>query len=324
MQNALFRRVRLSSPGQTWRHLTEKRILVQTPHGKAHSVLIDSRKGALCDPQIAQTAPFRHAAAPGRCRTTPRQAAGHYGKRLNWANALEQPPRQPAGHYGKRPNWANALEQPPASLRGGLRQGLQISVRSLASRKGALCPTCGFQNVLFREAAPAECAFSLCPTCRMRFSVECAFPHLGKRRAASRKSAFCHLRLTEKRILYPVTHGKPHSAIPRSRRLRLSVTRRLQNAPFRDVAAPGRCGATARQAAGHYGKRPNWANALEQPPRQPAGRVVPSSRNGDDHVCDRPRPSCTSTRPLKSCGLVQTTATRVQTPTREVPFSIAR
>ena len=122
MQNALFRRVRLSSPGQTWRHLTEKRILVQTPHGKAHSVLIDSRKGALCDPQIAQTAPFRHAAAPGRCRTTPRQAAGHYGKRLNWANALEQPPRQPAGHYGKRPNWANALEQPPASLRGGLRQ----------------------------------------------------------------------------------------------------------------------------------------------------------------------------------------------------------
>ena len=50
-----------------------------------------------------------------------------------------QPPRQAAGHYGKRPNWANALEQPPASLRGGLRQGLQISVRSLASRKGALC-----------------------------------------------------------------------------------------------------------------------------------------------------------------------------------------
>ena len=58
-QNALFRRVRLSSPGQTWRHLTEKRILVQTPHGKVHSGLIDSRKGALCDPQIAQTAPFR-------------------------------------------------------------------------------------------------------------------------------------------------------------------------------------------------------------------------------------------------------------------------
>ena len=216
-----------------------------------------------------------------------------------------------------------------------------------------------------------------------RFFVECAFPHLGKRGAASWKSAFCYLRLTEKRILYPVTHGKAHSAIPRSRKLRFSVTPRLQNASFRDVAAPGRCGATPRQPAGHYGKRPNWANALEQPPaslrgglrqgpqisvrslasrksafwpdrlterrtlpnrwvqtalfrhvaapgrcgatpRQPAGRLASSSRNGDDHVCDRPRPSYASTRPLKSCGLVQTTATRVQTLTQEVPFSIAR
>ena len=58
--------------------------------------------------------------------------------------------------------------------------------------------------------------------------------------------------------------------------------------------------------------------------RQPAGRLAPSSRNGDDHVCDRPHPSYASTRPLKSCGLVQITAMRVQAPTREVPFSIAR
>ena len=50
-----------------------------------------------------------------------------------------QPPRQAAGHYGEWPNWANALEQPPAGLRGGLRGGPQISVRSLASRKAALC-----------------------------------------------------------------------------------------------------------------------------------------------------------------------------------------
>ena len=67
-----------------------------------------------------QNAFFRHVAAPRRCGATPRQAAGHYGK---W------------------PNWANALEQPPASLRGGLCQGPQISVRSLTSRKDALCPT---------------------------------------------------------------------------------------------------------------------------------------------------------------------------------------
>ena len=128
--------------------LTERRILYPVTHGKAHSVLIDSRKDAFCDSQIAQTALFRHAAAPGRCGATARQAAGH---------------------YGKRPNWANALEQPPASLRGGLCQGPQISVRSLASRKGALCPTGGFrmrfsvtmrpQNALFRHDVTAECAF---------------------------------------------------------------------------------------------------------------------------------------------------------------------
>ena len=56
----------------------------------------------------------------------------------------------------------------------------------------------------------------------MRFSVECAFPHLRKRRAASRKSALWigisrksalwGLTLTEKRILHPPSHGKPHSA----------------------------------------------------------------------------------------------------------------
>ena len=50
-----------------------------------------------------------------------------------------QPPRQAAGHYGEWLNWANALEQPPARLRGGLCQGPRISVRSLASRKSALC-----------------------------------------------------------------------------------------------------------------------------------------------------------------------------------------
>ena len=60
----------------------------------------------------------------------------------------------------------------------------------------------------------------------MRFSVECAFPHLRKRCAGSRKSALCSRRLTEKRTLQPfldrggtkkrtlapAPHGKPHSA----------------------------------------------------------------------------------------------------------------
>ena len=37
MQNASFRRMRFSSPGQTWRHLTERRTLGPPPHGKAQS-----------------------------------------------------------------------------------------------------------------------------------------------------------------------------------------------------------------------------------------------------------------------------------------------
>ena len=47
-QNALFRRVRFSLPGQTWRRLTEKRSLQPASHGKAHSDLIGSRIDALC------------------------------------------------------------------------------------------------------------------------------------------------------------------------------------------------------------------------------------------------------------------------------------
>ena len=43
--------------------------------------------------------------------------------------------------------------------------------------------------------------FSVTSNSRVRFSVECAFPHLGKRGAGSRKSALCNLRLTEKRTL---------------------------------------------------------------------------------------------------------------------------
>ena len=55
----------------------------------------------------------------------------------------------------------------------------------------------------------------------MRFSVECAFPHLGKRGGASRKSALCPdaltekrtlcRRLTKKRILDGRRDGKAHS-----------------------------------------------------------------------------------------------------------------
>ena len=104
----------------------------RAPHGKAQFGRSEARRMRLSMRTRAQNALFRHVAAPGRCGATTRQAAGHYGKWLNWTNALEKP---------------------PARLRGGLRQGPQISVWSLSSRKDALCPTCGLQTAPFREAA---------------------------------------------------------------------------------------------------------------------------------------------------------------------------
>ena len=53
-QSALFRRMRLSSPGQTWRLLTEKRILQPAPHGKAHSPTGASRKSAFSNRRLTE------------------------------------------------------------------------------------------------------------------------------------------------------------------------------------------------------------------------------------------------------------------------------
>ena len=76
-----------------------------------------ARKGTVCGSHVAQNALFRY--------ITAREAWG-------------ATPRQPAGHYGERPNWANALEQPPARLRGGLRWDLQAPAWGLIARKGAV------------------------------------------------------------------------------------------------------------------------------------------------------------------------------------------
>ena len=53
-QNALFRRVRLSSPAQTSACLTERRILYPPPHGKTHSVSTTSRKSAFCTHRLTE------------------------------------------------------------------------------------------------------------------------------------------------------------------------------------------------------------------------------------------------------------------------------
>ena len=83
--------------------------------------------------------------------------------------------------------------------------------------------------------------------------------------------------LKEKHILQPAPPAKPHSAPCASRKSALCDLQIAQNVLFRHVAAPGRCGAPPRKAVGHYGEWLNWANALEQPPHQAAGRLARGS-----------------------------------------------
>ena len=88
VQNALFRRMRFSSPAQTWRRLTEKRTLSRrltqkrtlgsspsrktafcdpvhpTSHGKPHSDRATAPKGAFCMRAVTQSVSFRGAPTP--------------------------------------------------------------------------------------------------------------------------------------------------------------------------------------------------------------------------------------------------------------------
>ena len=89
----------------------------------------------------------------------------------------------------------------------------------------------------------------------MRFSVECAFPHLHKRGVASRKDALCARALTERCTLCPGPHGKVHSGKPAGCRVRFSVR------------FAGRMRFSVRQALGERAKvrfsvRSNVQNAL--------------------------------------------------------------
>ena len=105
----------------------------------------------------------------------------------------------------------------------------------------------------------------------MRLSVECTFPHLGKRGAASRKSAVCMWNITEKRSLWLWRHQKAQSAVRRLGRMRFSVS--PDSKPR--FAGPG----TTRPAGWRGVARahlPSWAIFHSAP--QPGGRLPRTSR----------------------------------------------
>ena len=70
--------------------------------------------------------------------------------------ARDQTPRQAAGHSGKWLNWANALGQPPRQAVGGLCQGPQASTWGPTARKSAVCGSHIAQNAPFRHVAARE------------------------------------------------------------------------------------------------------------------------------------------------------------------------
>ena len=149
MQNASFRRMRFSSPGQTWRHLTERRTLGPSPHGKAHFAdvtLTENRILGATPHGKAQSGRLGYrgvrfsvtSSAPGRCGATPRQAAGRVAR--GFANLglefglTEKCTLKPTG-------WAECTfpsRRPP-------RVRVFVTLR--------------MQSALFREGVGTECAF---------------------------------------------------------------------------------------------------------------------------------------------------------------------
>ena len=150
-QNVSFRRVRFSSPGQTRRLLTEKRILQPAPHGKAQSVLIDSRKGALCDPQIAQTAPFRDVAVPGRCGATPPPGCGALWRMPQLGKCARATPRQAAGRVARGPADLGSESDLTEKRTLPNRWAAECAFPSRRDRRMRLSVRVPAQNALFRK-----------------------------------------------------------------------------------------------------------------------------------------------------------------------------
>ena len=96
--------------------------------------------------------------------------------------------------FSVTPRRPGGVGQPPARLRGTMENGSTGQMRSSNPP-----PACGAGCTRVRRSRfgvwPHGKAHSARPAgFRMRLSVECAFPHLGKRRATSRKSALCSRR----------------------------------------------------------------------------------------------------------------------------------
>ena len=160
-QNALFRRVRFSSPAQTWSHLTQRRILRRRSHAKAQSAPATSRKGAFCATARMQSAPFgeahtqnalfRHVAAPRRCGATPPPGCGALWRMPQLGKCARATPRQPAGRVARGP--ADLGSESGLTERRTLpdRRASECAFPSRRDRRMRLSVRAPAQNALFRR-----------------------------------------------------------------------------------------------------------------------------------------------------------------------------
>ena len=118
----------------------------------------------------------------------------------------------------------------------------------------------GTQSASFRDAAGSACAFSSTPNPRVRFSVECAFPHLGKRGGTSRKGAACPGGRSERRTL--------RSGLTESRSLQPP---RRADCAFRSRRRPGGVGRNRPPGCGVPWKRAQLGKCVRATARQAAG-----------------------------------------------------
>ena len=149
-QNASFRRMRFSSPGQTWRHLTERRTLGPPPHGKAHS-----GGGTLTERRSLGDSAIAECAFPSR-----RRRLGGVG----------QPPARLRGAMENASTGQMRPHNPPPGCGAGcarvrksrFRVWSHGKVHSEAHRLGRVhfSVTSPAQSARFRDPADAECAFS--------------------------------------------------------------------------------------------------------------------------------------------------------------------
>ena len=205
-QNASFRRVRFFSPAQTWRRLTEKRILLPAPYGKAHSATCASWKSAFCPSFSPKGALWSDRLTEKRILRFPDRADCAFplrrGAREVWGN-----PPPGCGALWRMPQLGKCARATPRQPAGRVARGSA----DLGSESGLT------ERRTLPNRWASECAFPSRRDRRMRLSVRVHAQNALFRKMRLSSSGQTRRLLTENRILQPWCYQKAHFATPPSR-----------------------------------------------------------------------------------------------------------